>query len=190
MCGLSAAGCGSGSLTRDQTWAPAWGLQEIVTGPLGKAHDCFRLCFHLLTQDAQVLPSPAPLPQVEGSLLVLPACQIAAEVVAAASPRYGGSVVKSLPAMQRCGFSPWVRKIPVEEGMATHSSILARRIPWMEEAGRLYSLWSRNESDRTERLTRCTFALKGGCLSFLASVAPDWRWKLTEHGGSHPLKFP
>ena len=89
MCGLSAAGCGSGSLTRDQTWAPAWGLQEIVTGPLGKAHDCFRLCFHLLTQDAQVLPSPAPSPQVEGSLLVLPACQIAAEVVAAVSPRYG-----------------------------------------------------------------------------------------------------
>ena len=89
VCGLSVAGCGSGSLTRDQTWAPAWGLQKIATGPPGKAHDCFRLCFHLLTQDAQVLPSPAPSPQVEGSLLILPACQIAAEAVAAASPRHG-----------------------------------------------------------------------------------------------------
>ena len=26
---------------------------------------------------------------------------------------------------------------PLEEGMATHSSILARKIPWIEEAGRL-----------------------------------------------------
>ena len=74
--------------------------------------------------------------------------------------------------------------------MTTHSSILAQRIPWMEEAGRLYSLCGRNESDRTERLTCFTFVLKGGCLSFLASVAPDWRCKLTEHGSSHPLKFP
>ena len=25
---------------------------------------------------------------------------------------------------KRCGFNPWIRKIPLEEGMATHSSIL------------------------------------------------------------------
>ena len=29
---------------------------------------------------------------------------------------------------------------PVEEGMATHSSILARRIPWTEEPGGLQSI--------------------------------------------------
>ena len=29
--------------------------------------------------------------------------------------------------------------VPLEEGMATHSSILARRIPWTEEAGGLQS---------------------------------------------------
>ena len=29
-------------------------------------------------------------------------------------------------------FNPWVRKIPLEEGMATHSSVLAWRIPWTE----------------------------------------------------------
>ena len=32
-----------------------------------------------------------------------------------------------------------VGKIPLEEGMATHSSILAWRIPWTEEPGRLQS---------------------------------------------------
>ena len=31
---------------------------------------------------------------------------------------------------------------PLEEGMATHSSILARRIPWIEEPGRLQSMES------------------------------------------------
>ena len=36
--------------------------------------------------------------------------------------------------------------------MATHSSILAWKIPWMEEPGRLQSM-GRKESDTTERLT-------------------------------------
>ena len=31
---------------------------------------------------------------------------------------------------------------PLEEGMATHSSMLAWRIPWTEEAGRLQSVGS------------------------------------------------
>ena len=43
---------------------------------------------------------------------------------------------------KRCGFYPWVGKIPLEEGMATHSSILAWRIPWTEEPGRLQFIGS------------------------------------------------
>ena len=39
------------------------------------------------------------------------------------------------------------------EGMATHSSILAWRIPWTEKPGGLWSPWSRIELDTTERLT-------------------------------------
>ena len=39
-------------------------------------------------------------------------------------------------------FDPWVRKIPLEKEMATHSSILAWRIPWTEEPARLQSLES------------------------------------------------
>ena len=48
-----------------------------------------------------------------------------------------GSVVKNLPAM----WETWVQSLgqedPLEKGMAAHSSILAWRIPWTEEPGRL-----------------------------------------------------
>ena len=40
------------------------------------------------------------------------------------------------------GFDPWVRKIPWEKEMATHSSVLAWRIPWTEELGGLQSTGS------------------------------------------------
>ena len=55
-------------------------------------------------------------------------------------------VVKNLPAnagdIRRHGFDRWVMKSPLEEGMATHSSILAWRIPWTEEPGGLRSTGS------------------------------------------------
>ena len=35
---------------------------------------------------------------------------------------------------------PWVKKIPQEKEMATHSSILIWRIPWTEEPSRLQSI--------------------------------------------------
>ena len=44
--------------------------------------------------------------------------------------------------INRCGFDPWVGKDPLEEGMATHSSILAWRVPWTEEPGRLLFIGS------------------------------------------------
>ena len=37
-------------------------------------------------------------------------------------------------------FDPWVGKIPLEKEIATHSSILAWRIPWTEKPGRLWSM--------------------------------------------------
>ena len=42
---------------------------------------------------------------------------------------------KHLPEVQKTGLDPWVRKILCGEGMATHSSILAWRIPRTEELG-------------------------------------------------------
>ena len=55
-------------------------------------------------------------------------------------------MVKNLPAKQ----GMWVRSLgqedPLEEGMATHSSIPAWRIPWTEEPG---GLWSMGLQSRT-----------------------------------------
>ena len=49
-------------------------------------------------------------------------------------------MVKNLPTMLEI----WVQSLgcedPLEEGMATHSSILAWRIPWTEEPGGLQSV--------------------------------------------------
>ena len=58
-------------------------------------------------------------------------------------------MVKNLPAMQktRVLFLGW--KDPLEKGMATHSSILAWRIPWTERLGGLQSM-GHKESDTTE----------------------------------------
>ena len=59
----------------------------------------------------------------------------------------GKQAVKNLPAMQEPQ-EMWVRPLgwedPLEEGMATHSSILAWRIPWTEEPRGLQSIgWQR-----------------------------------------------
>ena len=42
---------------------------------------------------------------------------------------------------------------PLEEEMATHSTILAGIIPWTEEPGELHSIGSQKESDVTELST-------------------------------------
>ena len=51
-------------------------------------------------------------------------------------------MVKTLSAMQETWFQSLGREDPLEEGMVTHSSILALRIPWTEEPGGLHSLGS------------------------------------------------
>ena len=47
--------------------------------------------------------------------------------------------VKNLPTMQEMWARSLGREDPLEEEMATHSSILAWRIPWTEESGGLGS---------------------------------------------------
>ena len=49
-------------------------------------------------------------------------------------------MVKNLPAMQDTQLDSLCQEDPPEKGMATHSSILAWRIPWTEESGRLPSM--------------------------------------------------
>ena len=57
-------------------------------------------------------------------------------------------IVKNPPAVQET----WVRSLgqeyPLEKGMATHSSILAWRIPWTAMGP-----WGHKESDTSEQLT-------------------------------------
>ena len=67
----------------------------------------------------------------------------------------GGQMVKNLPAMQETQVQSLGQEDPLEKGMATHSSILAWRIPWTEEPGGLQSMGSK--SDTTEQLILITF---------------------------------
>ena len=50
--------------------------------------------------------------------------------------------VKNLPAMQETQIRSLGREDPLAKGMDTLSSILARKIPWTEEPGRLQSMGS------------------------------------------------
>ena len=61
----------------------------------------------------------------------------------------GSSVVKNLPAVKETLVQSLGWEDPLEEGMATHSNILAWRIPWTEEPGRLQSK-GYTELNRTE----------------------------------------
>ena len=62
-------------------------------------------------------------------------------------------LVKNLPAM----WETWVPSLgwedPLEEGMATHCSVLAWRIPWTEEPGGLQSLGSQRVRHDCETFT-------------------------------------
>ena len=66
-------------------------------------------------------------------------------------------MVRNMPAMQETciQFLGWEDLL--EKGMATHSSILAWRIPWAKEPDRLHGVtkspWSYAESDMTKKLT-------------------------------------
>ena len=51
-------------------------------------------------------------------------------------------MVKSLPAVQETHIQSLGWEGPLEEGMATHSRVLAWKIPWTEEPGRLQSMGS------------------------------------------------
>ena len=61
-------------------------------------------------------------------------------------------MVKKLPVMQKTRFQSLGWEDPLEEGMTTHSSILAWRTPWTEDPGGLQSVGSQG-SDTTEHLS-------------------------------------
>ena len=57
---------------------------------------------------------------------------------------------------RKLGFDPWVEKISLEEGMATHSSILSWRIPWTEDRGMLWSKESQGVGHNWVTVHACT----------------------------------
>jgi len=73
-------------------------------------------------------------------------------------------MVKNLPAVQETQVQSLDWEDPLEEEMATCSSILAWRIPWTEELVG-YGPWGLKESDTTEQLTHT-------CLGLALSTLP------------------
>ena len=83
----------------------------------------------------------------------------------------GSSAVKNLPAMQETWVQPLVREDPPEEGMATHSNILAWRIPMDGGACGLQSMGS----DTTDRLSiahTVSFSAVRACCCSVAQSCP------------------
>ena len=57
-------------------------------------------------------------------------------------------MVKNLPAVQETQVRSLGQEDPLKKGMATHSTLLAWRIPWTGEPGRLQSMaWQRDRYD-------------------------------------------
>ena len=59
-------------------------------------------------------------------------------------------LVKNLPAMQEIRVRSLAQEDPLEKGSATHSSILAWRIPWTEEPSRLQSMASQSQRRQSD----------------------------------------
>ena len=72
--------------------------------------------------------------------------------------------------------------------MATHSSILAWKIPWTEEPGGLQSGVRRKESDTTERLTLSLFTGGAIVVKNLPANAGDARDRADPCIGKDPLE--
>ena len=73
---------------------------------------------------------PKPYTQIKSGRLGLRGTSLVAQII------------KNLPAMQETWVLYLGREDPLEKGMATHSNILAWRIPRTEEPGRLQSMGS------------------------------------------------
>ena len=69
-------------------------------------------------------------------------------------------MIKNLPAMQETQVQSLAQEDPLEKEMATHSSILAWRIPWTEEPGGLQSTGSQRVGH--DRATSLSLSLSLG----------------------------
>ena len=65
----------------------------------------------------------------------------------------GAQTVKRLPAMRETGVPSLGQEDPLEKETATHSSILAWKVPWREEPGWLLSMESQKSRARLSDFT-------------------------------------
>ena len=88
------------------------------------------------------------------------------------------------------------QEVPLEEGTATHSSILAWRIPWTEEPGRLQSIASQSQTwlkwlsiwfSSVRSLSRVWLPVRHQLLEFTQIHV---HWVSDAIQPSHPLSFP
>ena len=83
-------------------------------------------------------------------------------------------MVKNPPAMWKTWVRPLSWEDPLEEGMATHSSILAWRVPRTEEPGGPHGPWGYKESAMTERLSTAQHIHQQKCFNLGYSVVIMW----------------
>ena len=111
--------------------------------------------YNFLLQEIHPNPGIEPASSVSPALQAdsLPSEPLGNPLVCTYLPGFpGGSVVKNPPAVQKPQ-ERWLPSLgqedPLEESMATHSSIPSWRIPWTEEPGSLQS-WGHVELNTTE----------------------------------------
>ena len=117
---------------------------------LGWHSCCFLSCRYILPILASVFTWPSPLCVCASMSKFLSSYKHTTHIVFRAHPRASlvAQLVKNPPAMQETPVRSPGREEPLEEGMATHSSILAWRIPGTEEAGGLQAIrWLRVRHD-------------------------------------------
>ena len=79
---------------------------------------------------------------------------------------------------------------PLEEGMTTHSSILAWEIPWTQEPGGLRRIGSRKESDMAEWITLSLHPFPGFSQYSSLGQRPTGQWGPEIPPGSARRAFP
>ena len=71
-------------------------------------------------------------------------------------PTWVAQMVKNLPETQETQIRPLGQEDPLEKAVASHSSILAWRIPWTEDPGRLWSTGSQGDMTEATQHTQHT----------------------------------
>ena len=95
--------------------------------------------------------------------------------------------VKHLPTMQETRVQSLGQKDLLEKEMATHSKILAWKIPWMEDPGRLQSMGSQRVGHNW--VTSLSNLTIGWIQGYRIGNSERLLWRF-EHTGTNPLQMP